>query len=151
VGIGDIITLPKPQMNSFHRSVKSMYWSVVKKFNRLAYLRHIVDSSLGSDDLDWEYYEEMLTIETRIWINRGTKVHLAISDVPHKEGDHPWKEGSYGRFVEWDTLRKFKKVVEDGEYERNRRRREWITAIGVIVAALGALANLYFTLWGKKP
>ncbi len=136
------------------RRVNTFRWNVVKKFNRLAYLTHIVDSSFGSDDFDGELYEEMLAIDTRIWLNRGTKVHLAITDVARTDDDSPyrlWSESPYGRFVDWDTLRKFKKLVEDAEYERNRRRREWLTAIGVIVAALGALANLYFTLRGKKP
>jgi hypothetical protein len=97
-------------IRSFRRSVKSKYWTVVEKVNRPAYLRHAVDSDFESDDFDTELYEEWRVIDTRIWIKRGTKVHLAISDVPRTDKESPWQESDYGNYVDWDTLRKFKKL-----------------------------------------
>jgi hypothetical protein len=135
-------------------AIKRTYWNdVVRKVNYHAYLRHHVDSAYDADELDWDLNEQLAVIETRIWINRGNKVHAGVSDVPRTDPDKksPWNESPYGNYIDWQTLRRFKKLVVDYEYERNRRRREWITAIGVIVAALGALANLYLTLRGKKP
>jgi len=88
-----------------------------------------------------------------------------VYDVPHPElgEDDPriWREGNTGRYIEWNTLRKIKTLVEDAECERSKRKREgrkswikWITAIAAIIAALGGLAtlvNLYLTYFAKKP
>src|SRR5258708_4130820 len=99
------------------RTIRKRYWNVVKRVNRLAYLNHVVSSA---PDM-YEEMEEIQAIETRQWIKRGYRVHLDVNDIPIPEGQGPhWIDGSAGSFVAWDTLRKFKKMVEDAEYERNR-------------------------------
>jgi hypothetical protein len=147
----------RSRLRNLRNAVKRKYWYIVKRFNRLAYLNHVVSSA---PDM-YEELEEIQAIETRQWVKRGYRVHLDVNDIPVCEDQGPhWIDGSAGRFVAWDTLRKFKKMVEDAEYERNRRKREgreiwikWFTAGFAAVGALGGLAtliNLYLT-YRKKP
>src|SRR5437762_103479 len=106
------------------RASKRFYWNeVVKRFNRLAYLHHIVDMSSESLECEDEI-DEILSIETYRWEKRGLKVHLVIRDVPLPEGERHFIDGQYGSVATWEALRRFKKLVEDAEYERDRRKRE---------------------------
>ena len=78
------------------------------------------------------------------------ELHVAVSDVIRSDEKSPWSTSASGTYVDSETLRKFKKLVVDTEYEQNRRRREWLTATGAVVAALGTLLNLYLTLRSRK-
>src|SRR5580704_4907730 len=133
-------------------AANAVYWNLVEKVNRLAYLHHLAENDSDSDDFDIETYEEILTIETRIWVKRGRKVHVAVNDIidPGQNLHEIWLQSPTGTYVEYETLRKFKKLVEDAEYERSKRQREgreswirWITAGAAIIAALGTLLSLY--------
>jgi hypothetical protein len=130
--------------------VRRTYWTTIGHLNRKAYLRHFIDR----DPDDWESIEALLCIETGEWTRRGERVNVWITDLPLPEGKTShWETAADRReYLPWDTLRKFKKIVEDGEYERNRRKREgrelWVkyfTAGAAAIAALAALLNLYFT------
>jgi hypothetical protein len=129
------------------------WWRIVARLNRKAYLRHAADNPHG----DWEAVEELLSLETEEWNQRGAKVNVRVSDIPLPEGEQThWKGSGQGRpYIPWDTLCKFRKLVEDAEYEKARRRREgrelWVkyfTAIVAAVAAAASVANLY--LCSKK-
>jgi len=137
-----------------------LYWNLVNRFNRLAYLHHVAETESDSEDFDIETYEEILAIETRIWVERGNKVHVGVTDIldPGYNPHEIWLQSPTGTYVEYTTLRKFKKLVEDAEYGRSKRKREgreswikWITAGAAIIAALGTLLSLYWTSHGKKP
>jgi hypothetical protein len=144
-------------------TLRRFYWnSVVMRLNRLAYLHHIVDSCSPDDMYEVEQeIEEILTIETQIWLKRANGVHVAVSDIPLPEGVKSyWIEGRYGyaqSHLDWDTLRKFKALVEEKEYERKKRKHDereiwfkWFTAIAATIAALASLLTLYFSHW-KEP
>jgi hypothetical protein len=148
------------------RWVRKMYWKVVERFNKLAYLNHRLESGDRESDPDGyaELAREIFVIETKKWTKRGMKVNVSVGDVaPPQKGNEPgpWLEGETGNFIEFDTFQKFKRSVEDREYERKRRKREareawikWVTAGAAIVGAFGGLAtlvNLYLTYHGKKP
>jgi len=143
------------------RWVRKVYWKIVERFDKLAYLNHRLESGDRESDPDGysELSREIFVIESRMWANRGIKVHVS---VPRKEGEPgPWLEGETGSYIEFDTLQKFKQTVVDREYELKRRKREgreawikWVTAIAAIVGAVGGLATLlrlYLTYHGKKP
>ncbi len=75
-------------------------------------------------------------------------LHVIFTDrVPLKSH---WQSGYFNeRLLDSNTLRKLKKMVEDAEYERSRRKREgreilikWFTAIAATIGALGGLATL---------
>jgi hypothetical protein len=154
--------LPNARLVRLRSAARGIYWSFVEKVNRLAYLRHLLEDS-GQEyiesDIDIEIYEEIQAMETRIWTKRGSDVHTDVTDlVDIAEHEEVWQESSKGQYIERDTLRKFKKLVEDAEYERSKRRREgreswikWITAGAAIIAALGTLLSLYLASRGKKP
>jgi hypothetical protein len=129
--------------------LRKRYWSMVKHFNRVAYLRNVLETAPDPFDYE-EERDELLATETSIWVKRASKVHVSVSDIPlpPEETSH-WKQSNtgWGEYFNWDTLRKFKKMVEDAEYEHKRRNREgrellikWFTAVA---AAIGALTGLY--------
>src|ERR1051325_1408285 len=141
------------------RGIQALYWNIMKRVNRLAYLHYVVDNAEDLCDCI-EDAEEILCRETDIWTKRGYRVHASIGDIPLPEGRKAhWEDGSWGwgRYVDWDTLRKFKKIVEDAEYERSKRKWEgreiwikWFTATVAAVAALASLLNLYLSYRTKK-
>src|SRR5260370_3029956 len=142
----------KPSLSSrLRRAIRKQYWNVVNRFARLAYLNHIVDGVEDERNCLGEI-EEIQAIETGQWTKRGYRVHLSITDLPLPEGQSShWQQGITSRdsYVDWDTLRNFKKMVEDAEYEKKRRKREgremwvkWFTALAASVGALGGLATL---------
>jgi hypothetical protein len=129
--------------------MRKRYWSAVKHFNRLAYLRNVLDTA--DDPFEYEQeMDELLATETSRWVKRAFNVHVSVSDIPLKQGEAShWKDShtGFGKHFNFETLRKFKKLVEDAEYERKRRNREgrellikWFTAVA---AAIGALTGLY--------
>lgn len=133
------------------KSIREVYWTVIGHLDRAAYLRHVIEGDPIGDD--WDSREELLCIETAEWTRRGSKVNVGVTDIPLPEGKKThWVTAFDGAgYVPWDTLRKFKKTVEDAEYERGRRRREgrelWVkyfTAGAAALAALASLLNLYF-------
>lgn len=130
--------------------ITRVYWNAIGHLNRKAYLRHFIDRD--PDDLD--SIEALLCIETGEWTRRGEKVNVWVTDLPLPEGKTThWATAFDGRdYIPWDTLRQFKKIVEDAEYETGRRRREarefWVkyfTAGAAATAALASLLNLYFS------
>jgi hypothetical protein len=147
------------RLTRLRRAITNWYWNVVNRFSRLAYLHHVLDG-VGADELSnyGEEIEEIQALETEQWTRRGFRVHLSVNDIPVAEGQQPhWIEGATGSFVDWDTLRRFKKMVEDAEYERSRRKREgremwvkWFTAAAAAIAGVAALMNLYLTYRNKR-
>jgi hypothetical protein len=151
------------------RSVGNLYWKLVEKFDKHAYLNHLLDSGDPNSDPDGyaELTREAFVIETKKWTKRGMKVNVSVWDVaPRKEGEQgPWRDGETGSYIEFDTLQKFKRLVEDREYEREKRKREgreawikWWTAffaffggVGAIVALGKSLLKFVLTYLGKKP
>jgi sulfur relay (sulfurtransferase) DsrC/TusE family protein len=133
--------------------INTRYWAFVKRFNRKAYLSHVIQAT--EDLSDCEEYEELLLLETNEWTRRADRVHISVRDIPLSEdATTHWAPGHYNResYLPYETLRKLKKLVEDAEYERDRRKREgreiWVkyfTAGAAALAALASLANLYFT------
>src|SRR5678815_4712131 len=113
-----------PLRRRFRWWVSKRYWNVVKHFNRLAYLKNLLDKAYDASDYQ-EEIDEVLTTETDIWNKRASKVHVSVADIPLPEGyKSHWGEGMTGPYIKWDSLRKLKKLVEDAEYERKRRKRE---------------------------
>lgn len=108
----------------------------------------------GPEGEDWESREDLLCIETTECIRRGDRVHVSVTDIPlPTEAKSHWQTAYHGEtYLEYETLRRLKKLVEDAEYERARRKREgrelWVkyfTAGAAALAALASLANLYLT------
>jgi len=139
-----------------------IYWGCVKRVSRLAYLHHVVDSCSPDSFCEVEdEVHEILVTESGKWCKRANKVHVAVSDIQLPEGaTSHWNESNYGHgsYIGWDTLRKFKKLVEDAEYERRKRKREgrelwvkWFTAVAATIAALASLLTLYFSHWSGPP
>jgi hypothetical protein len=137
----------------FRLASQRFYWDeLVKRLNRLAYLKHVIATS---DYLEDEI-EEALSIETYQWEKRGVKVNLVMRDVPLPKGEKLYSDSMYGEIPTWETLRHFKKMVEDAEYERDKRKREgreigvkYFTAVAATLAALASLANLYLSSFKK--
>ena len=135
---------------SWRYRITSAWWKIVKRLNLRAYLRHAADNP----NYDAEAIEALLCLDTDKWTRRGAKVNVWVGDIalPEDATTH-WKTAYDGsRYLPWDTLRKFQKIVEDAEYERGRRRREgrelrvkYFTAIAAALAALASLTNLYFS------
>jgi len=132
--------------------ITNRWWRLVARLNRIAYLRYLADDP----DCDWEYIDELLCLDTREWTRRGAKVNVWVQNIPLPEGvTTHWKASEYLRYMSYlpqETLFKFRKLVEDAEYEKARRRREgrelWVkyfTAIAAALAALASFANLYFS------
>ena len=140
--------------------IEDAWWTIVARLNRKAYLRHFAADPID----DRNAPEELLCLETEELTRRGAKVNVWVRDIPLPEGitrsgdpdaepEWPWKfAADYSEYIPSDILSKFRKLVEDAEYEKARRRREgrelWVkyfTAIAATLAALASLANLYFS------
>jgi hypothetical protein len=99
-----------------------------------------------------EYDDELLSMDSKEITRRGSRCHLAVSDLPLRgdETSH-WETGNYGaRYIRPETLREFTKAVEAAEYERAKRRVErkefWLkifTAIFAAAAAVASIINLF--------
>jgi len=115
-------------------------------------LEDAVYASWEADDPDWELQDELQHLQTTKWVKRGRKVNVSVTDIPLPEGsDTHWQMGTFGeRHLPPDVLRRYRKLVEDAEYEKARRRREgkelwvkYLTMTAAILAALASLGNLY--------
>jgi hypothetical protein len=141
--------------------VKRLYWALVNRVNRLTYLHHLVDNCHPDSLYDYEQeIEELLMTESRIWIKRAERVHVAVSDIPFADPAKTshWNVCHYFegmQYLDWDTLRKFKALIEDKEYERRRRTHEgreiWIKWVTVVAAIIGAVASLMTYFSHGKP
>jgi len=139
------------------------WWHSVQTFNRLKYLKHRVESeevparhgkTSPARLTNPEDIEEIQCIETRMLTKRGDAVHVSVTDLPVPEGQTShWQNARDGQlYLNSEALRKFRKMVEDAEYERCKRKREawevrikWVTAVAAVLAAAASLFNLYFT------
>jgi hypothetical protein len=132
------------------------YWQLVRRINLKAYLRHEIDCDPEGNN--WELREWLMCIETDEYMKRAARVHVSLSDIPipEKSMNH-WKTADDGeRYLPYNTLLKLKKMVEDAEYERDRRRREsnelrikYFTALAAGIAAVSSFINLYLSVLKK--
>jgi hypothetical protein len=136
------------------------YWEIVRRVNFKAYLRHMIDLSGNEFDPEADcMIEDLLYLETKEWVRRAERVHISPShDIPlPSNGKAHWQRSYDGStYLKDESLRKLKKLVEDAEYEKSRRKREgrelwikWFTAIAAGLAALASIGNLYFTFRKK--
>lgn len=139
-------------LRRIRHKIKGPYWSLVRRLNPKAYLRHEI--ACDPECHDWGSREDLLSIETTEWTRRAERIHISVADIPLPEkAESHWKTAYDGTgYLPYDSLRKLKRAVEDAEYQRDRRKREgremWVkyfTAGAAALAALASLANLYFT------
>ena len=139
-------------------AIQRFYHRTFRRINRLGYLRRLVNNTKNLDEIDDEM-DELAALETEHWQKRGVKVHVFVQDIPLPEGEKTrYRDGNYGQYLIWEVLRQFRKSVEDAEYERNKRKREWhelrvkwFTAIVAAIAAIAGLVNLYLTYKSRTP
>lgn len=125
--------------------INRKFWRVIRLINPRAYVNY-----LASDPHDFMAQEDSLCFETRYWLKRAYKVHVSVQDVPLGDLDSHWDTAYDGeRYIQYNSLRKLKKLIEDAEYENKKRSREgseifikYFTALAALVAALTAIANL---------
>ena len=100
--------------------INRRFWRVVKLINPIAYANY-----LASDPDDFMAQEDSLCFETRYWLKRAHKFHVSVQDIPLENLDNHWKAAYDGeRYIQYNSLRKLKKLTEDAEYENKRRSRE---------------------------
>lgn len=97
--------------------------------------------------------DDLMCIESNEYMKRARRVHVSIYDLPLPDDSGSYWTQTYDgeHCIKYPTLTKFKKLVEDAEYERRKRRREgkehwikWITVIGAIIAALASVYSAFF-------
>ncbi len=122
------------------------------RVNYLKYLHHVVDTTFDSVDCEQEM-EEILVIESEMWRKRANKVHVSSCDIPLPEGKQLWhacRYQQYETYLNGDTLRKLKRLVEDAEYERAKRKRDkhesWVKWVTALAAIVGAVTGVYLAL-----
>jgi hypothetical protein len=145
--------LPRSRWQKLRWTLRNYYWQIIRRINVKAYLRHEIDND--PDGYDWESRQSLVDIEYSEYLKRANRLHVSLSDVPLPEtSSSHWKQDDEGeRHLSDTTLKHFKQLVENAEYDRDKRRREgkehcikWITVIAAIIAAL---ASLYVALFKK--
>ncbi len=124
---------------------------LVKVFSLRAYLKHEID--IDPEGEDREAIEAYLSIETQHWLKRADRVHVGVADIPTVDNESQWMQTYDGlSCLKWEPLRRLKRLVEDAEYERTRRKHEgrefllkWFTAVFAALAALASIWNVYLT------
>jgi len=120
--------------------------------NVKAYLEHEI--AVDPECNDWESWEWLMCIESSEYLKRAHRVHVDLFDIPLPENSlHHWKQASDGEnYLPYPTLTKFKRMVEDAEYERDKRGREkkelymkGFAAFFAIIAALASAFEVYLT------
>jgi len=159
---------------SIVRLLKESYWRMVKRYRPIKFLqhrsevvRHLFDADIASAkprDKDQllaqrefecaEFDDEIRHIESQQWLSRAERVHINVYDISLvTEHEQHWSTGAYGdRYLSDRVLRVLKKLVEDSEYERDKRLRErreirikYFTAVVAFLAAMASIVNLLIT------
>jgi hypothetical protein len=94
-------------------SLRKGYWKVVRRFNREAFLRHVVECDTRGDFREEE--EDLLCIDTYKWKRRADRVHISPDEIPLQEGcEGHWVTAYDGdQFLRPVTLRRLQRMVED--------------------------------------
>jgi hypothetical protein len=139
----------------FRYRLRYHYWQIVRRINVKKYLQHEIDNDPEGEADGPILSQDLMCIESDEYMKRARHVHVSIYDLPLPENSGTyWKQAYDGlHYLEYYTLTKFKRLVEDAEYERNKRRREgkehWIKWITVIASTIAAIASLYVALFKK--
>lgn len=150
--------LLKMHLTGLRKRIQSGYWrALLRIVHRRAYLRHLIYSYSANYEEVMPEIDELEVLDTAHWTKRGRAVHLDISDVSLPDGTTShWRQGMCGLQARSESLRKFKIMVENAEYERKRRNREgrevlikYWTAGTSSLAAIGALVTCYVAFLGK--
>ncbi|HEY4359376.1 MAG TPA: hypothetical protein VGN17_00305 [Bryobacteraceae bacterium] len=119
-------------------------------------LKKTIDRAYDMSDCE-EEIERVLDIETALWTKRAYRVYLSIDDLPMGSDETSlWRQNSFspGSHLSWDALQKLKKMVEEAEYERRRRKHEgreiWIKWFTAIAAAIAAATGVFLAWKGRK-
>ena len=134
----------RDRVRSIYRFLREQF---LVRFRYETYLEACIDAA-PDDEPDWESQILLLASQTKRWVKRGRKINVyPNADLPLPEGKRTHFEYDLGcEHLSWRALRQFRKMVEDAEYERDKRKREknemwvkWVTMAAAIIAALGSI------------
>lgn len=131
------------------------YWAVMKHVRYRDWLYEQIDNHPEPDPQE---VEEFLVLDSEIWRKRGNRVNTSASEIPLPEGiKSHWHSSDYNQYdayLDWETLRRFRKLVVAAEHEERQRKRAsgefWLKCFTAIAAATGAGIAIY-NLFHKAP